>query len=299
LQARFGDLPDGARDIVVPVVAAVAMVIRDSFAGMSGGLDEAVRAVVDTLLRAVSAVLGLIVLPAWVLAAMREKQRVRRAVNERIAPWLRADVWAVASMADRAAGAYLRGYVVVAAFVGALVFLGTMVAPRLGGPVFAQPLPLAVYAGLAQVIPVVGPLLGLLPGLLLAVVDPERAASYLAIYVAAQIAGGRLVRARLMERRLGVHPLLLVPAVLVVGQFGLVWLLLSAPIASFVADVIRYAHGRLSEPPRPAGVLPRTAAWDGVQRATRRSARRAGATSGAPRPLVAPEHAPAPTAPQA
>jgi predicted PurR-regulated permease PerM len=297
LEARFGELPEGAREVVVPVVAAVASAVRGIFSGVSGGLDEVVRGVVESLLRAVSAILGLIVLPAWVLAVMTEKQRARRAIDERIAPWLRKDAWAVVTMADRAAGAYLRGYVVAGAFVGALVYLGAILAPRLGAPAFAQPLPLAVYAGVTQVIPVVGPLLGFLPGVLLAVVDPERAAAYVVIYVGAQIIGGRLVRARLMERRLGVHPLLLVPAVLVVGQLGLVWLLLSAPIASFVADAIRYAHGRLSEPPRPAGVLPRTAAWAGAQQATRRRARW-GAVPGPP-PLAAPVATPTANAPQA
>ena len=44
--------------------------------------------------------------------------------------------------------------------------------------------------------------------------------------------------------------------VIAIGQLGPGWLLLSAPIVAFATDVIRYAHGRLSEPPRPAGLLP-------------------------------------------
>ena len=59
-----------------------------------------------------------------------------------------------------------------------------------------------------------------------------------------------------MGRRLGVHPAIMVPGVVMIGQFGVLWLLLAAPIVAIVVDVIRYLHGRLSEPPRPAGVLP-------------------------------------------
>jgi hypothetical protein len=33
-------------------------------------------------------------------------------------------------------------------------------------------------------------------------------------------------------------------------------LLLSAPILAFGSDLVRYLHGRFSEPPRPAGILP-------------------------------------------
>jgi hypothetical protein len=53
-----------------------------------------------------------------------------------------------------------------------------------------------------------------------------------------------------------VHPAILVPGVVMVGQFGPFWLLLSAPIVAIAVDLVRYVHGRLSEPPRPAGVLP-------------------------------------------
>jgi hypothetical protein len=48
------------------------------------------------------------------------------------------------------------------------------------------------------------------------------------------------------------------------GQFGILWLLLSAPLVAILVDLVRYASGRLSEPPRPAGVLPGTTAPDAV-----------------------------------
>jgi predicted PurR-regulated permease PerM len=127
---------------------------------------------------------------------------------------------------------------------------------RIGGPVFQEPLALSVIAGLSQVVPVVGPIIGLLPGLLLLPIDPTRAGIYLLVYVGARILGGSLLGARLMERRIGVHPAILVPGVVMIGQFGILWLLLSAPIVAIAVDLVRYLHGRLSEPPRPAGVLP-------------------------------------------
>src|SRR6185436_21173704 len=88
--------------------------------------------------------------------------------------------------------------------------------------------------------------------------SPERAGAYLAIYVAARVLGSTLLGSRLMERRIGVHPAILVPGVVMIGQFGILPLLLSAPIVAIAVDLVRYVHGRLSEPPLPAGVLPRT-----------------------------------------
>jgi predicted PurR-regulated permease PerM len=196
------------------------------------------------------------------LTMMTEKRRARTAIDGRIAPWLRKDLWAVVAIADRAAGAYVRGYVVVAALVGLLTYLGLILSGRIGGPVFQEPLALSVIAGTSQVVPIVGPIIGLLPGLLILPIDPTRAGIYLLVYVGARILGGSLFGARLMERRIGVHPAILVPGVVMIGQFGILWLLLSAPIVAIAVDVVRYLHGRLSEPAKPAGVLP----WMSVKR---------------------------------
>ena len=168
----------------------------------------------------------------------------------------RPDFWAVVHMLDRAAGTYLRGFVVLAFLVGAGTFIGLTVSSRLGGPTYQGALALSVLAGVFQLIPEFGWLLGLSPALLLALIDPERAALYVVVYLGARWLGGTIVGRRVSQGRLGVHPLVLIPGIVALGQFGVVGLLLSAPILTFASDLVRYMHGRLSEPPRPAGLLP-------------------------------------------
>ena len=189
---------------------------------------------------------------------MTQQRRAKLAIDARITPGLRGDVWAAAAIVDRAAGSYLRGYVVAAFLVGILTYIGLVASSRLGGPQFQEPLALATLAGATQVVPIVGPILGAAPALLLLAIDPSRAATYFAVYLGARIIGASVLGSRLMERRLGVHPAILVPGVVMIGQFGILPLLLSAPIVAIAVDLVRYVHGRLSEPPLPAGVLPRT-----------------------------------------
>jgi predicted PurR-regulated permease PerM len=259
LEAQLGNLPEGSAAVLIPVLGSIGSTVHDAFANASGSLDDIVREGIRVALNAVGALLGLIVLPAWMLMVLNEKERARLAAEQRITPGLRQDVFAVAAIFDRAAGAYLRGYVLASALIGLLTYIGLMASPQLGGPSFSEPAALSVFAGAVQVIPVLGPFLGLLPVLLILPLAPERALVYLGIYLLARFIGGSLLGARLMERRLGVHPAILVPGVVLVSQFGLIWLLLSAPIVAIANDLVRYIHGRLSEPPQPAGLLPRTA----------------------------------------
>jgi hypothetical protein len=39
-------------------------------------------------------------------------------------------------------------------------------------------------------------------------------------------------------------------------QLGWLWLFIAGPILAIGFDLVRYAHGRLSEPAAPAGVIP-------------------------------------------
>jgi predicted PurR-regulated permease PerM len=261
LRDQLTSLPEGSAAAVVPILVAGASALQDVVASLPERVDDLAQAAFRALLDTVGAVLGLIVLPTWMLGVMSEQRRARVAVDARLAPWLRKDLWAILAIIDRAVGTYLRGYVVTAGLVGVLTYLGLVGVSRLGGPEFQQPLALAVMAGVSQLLPVVGPLLGFVPALLLVALAPDRAGAYALTYLAARVIGSSILGSRLMNRQLGVHPAILVPAVVVLGQFGLLWLLLSAPIVSALADLIRYVHGRLSDPPLPAGALPRTAEY--------------------------------------
>ena len=260
-RGQLSALPEGSADAIVPILATLAATAREVLATLPERTDALTNDLFRIVLNTLGAVLGLIVLPTWMLAIMSQQRRARMAVDRQLAPWLRRDLWAVVGIADRAVGAYLRGYVLAAGLVGVLTYVGLQATTRLGGPTFQEPLALAVLAGASQVVPVIGPLAGALPALLILPVSPERAATFLVIYVAARIIGTNAVGARLRDRYEGVPPVILVPGVVVLGQFGLLWLLLSAPILTVTADLVRYVHGRLSEPPMPAGVLPRTAGY--------------------------------------
>jgi predicted PurR-regulated permease PerM len=256
IAGALAQVPDSAREIVGPIVVAVAVTVKDALAGASGGLGDLGPAVVNAALGVAGAALGLVVLPVWVLSVLSSKRRGAAAVDRRVAGWLRPDFWAIVRMLDRAAGTYLRGFVVVAFLVGLLVFIGLTLSARLGGPAFPGALALSVLAGSLQLIPELGWFLGLIPVPILLLIDPERAAVYLAVYLGARWLSGKVIGARISGRLLGVHPIVLIPGIVALSQLGIIWLLLSAPILAFASDLVRYLHGRLSEPARPAGLLP-------------------------------------------
>jgi predicted PurR-regulated permease PerM len=231
-------------------------------ASASGGLGDVAVDVARGLAGALAAAIGLIILPTWMLTLLSDQRRGRAAIDKRVAPWLRGDFWAITGIIDRIASTYIRGFLVVGLMVGILTYLGIRLTEAAGGPDFAQPFPLAVLAGATQLIPEIGPFLGILPALLILPIAPERAAVYVGVYLAARWLGAGMVGGRLLEGRLGVHPALLIPSIVILTQFGWIWLFIAAPVVSIAVNTVRYIHGRLSDPPRPAGILP----WDPLPR---------------------------------
>ena len=114
IQEALAGLPDEARDLVVPIVISAAQAIQGAVGGASGDLDGIVSTVFRAALGVVGAVLGLLVLPAWLLTVLRDRHVARRALDRRLPAWLRPDAWAVIDLADRSAGVYLRGFVLLA-----------------------------------------------------------------------------------------------------------------------------------------------------------------------------------------
>jgi predicted PurR-regulated permease PerM len=117
---------------------------------------------------------------------------------------------------------------------------------------------LSVLAGLFQLVPTIGPILSTLLATAVGLTtSPTAALGILALYVGVQLVQSNLLAPHLSERYVDIHPAIFVIVLVLLSQFGFLWVLIAAPLSIVLRDLFRYVYGRLSEPPRPAGVLPR------------------------------------------
>jgi predicted PurR-regulated permease PerM len=258
LDAYLATLPEGARVLVQGVLERVAAIVSQ---GLSSFLDSIASLIVSGVLGifdTIGFVIGLVLLPLWVLSVVRDGHTLRGQVASQFAPGVRADAMALLTILHRALSTFLRVQVAAAAAVGVVVYVGLELVMEAGVASYRVPIAIAAFMGIAQVIPQLGGLVGALPIILLAVArqdEPAAVVALLAVYLVAQqlvkmVVGGRL------GRDLNVRPALALPAFAVISQIGLGWLLLSAPILVIARNTVRYLRGRLAEPPQPAGVLP-------------------------------------------
>jgi predicted PurR-regulated permease PerM len=117
---------------------------------------------------------------------------------------------------------------------------------------------LAMFSGLMAFVPTLGSILGSVPVILLGMVtvSPETGLYLLIMYLIVWQIISNFVAPSIEKRIVDIHPALLIVIIVMVSELGLFWVLLAAPVTAMIRDLFRYAYGRLSDPPRPAGLLP-------------------------------------------
>lgn len=133
-------------------------------------------------------------------------------------------------------GEYLRGQLIVAAFVGVATGVGFWV---VGYP---NAVLLGVVAGVFNIVPYLGLVVSLIPALVIALVTPPLWVSLVkvsVVFFGVQAIDGYVLSPRIIGERVGLHPVWVMLAIIAAGTFfGLVGLLLAIPVAVLIKLLI-------------------------------------------------------------
>ncbi|NLG50787.1 MAG: AI-2E family transporter, partial [Chloroflexi bacterium] len=174
---------------------------------------------------------------------LNDADKVRRGFYDLIPEAAREDVRCIISIIDGLLSSYVRGQLLLALLVGlmatiALLILGVDLALLLG-----------TFAGIFEMIPILGPYLGAIPAILMALLNRPITAFWVAVtFFAIQQFENVFLVPRISGNAVRFHPAL-VMIVLVVGSevAGLWGMLLALPLAAILRDVFRYLYLRTTE----------------------------------------------------
>ncbi len=131
-------------------------------------------------------------------------------------------------------GAWIRGQLILSFAVGLLTFVGLTI---LGLP-FA--FPLAIVAGILEIIPVIGPILSAVPAVIVALaVSPATAIMIVGLYIGVQLLENNLLVPKIMQKAVGLNPATVIVGIMVGGAlFGVIGSLLAMPVILLVRTVL-------------------------------------------------------------
>ena len=202
------------------------------------------------LLNIASFLVGFLIVPIWLFYVLNDVSRVRSFLDSLLHPRLRADFWIIWGIVNQVLGNYVRGQIVLGVSVGAMVGAGLLFLQLIGFRV-SYILLLAIFAGVTELVPFIGPWLGAIPGVLLALlVSPQTALAVVVVYVIVQQIEINFLRMRVIGESIGIHPAILMVILIAMGySFGLLGIVLAAPISAIARDLFIYVHRRLDGVP--------------------------------------------------
>jgi predicted PurR-regulated permease PerM len=236
---------EGARDWTATLQpAALGDIVRtvvDEVAGMaSGGVQADPGTVVRASLTMVEAVAAVATVLTIVILWLTERVRLQRYVLAFLPAHRRAGAREAWNEIEAQLGMWVRGQLALMAAIG----VTTGIAYTLLG--LPAPLLLALIAAICEAIPIVGPALGAVPAVLVALtVSPQTALIVLVIYVIIQLVEGNVLVPLVMRNAVGMPPILVVTSLLVGGAVGgLAGALVAVPIAASVLVVLERLQAR-------------------------------------------------------
>lgn len=255
LQAITGDLIARYREIVPvsiqeqldPGIASGLESVQANIGTIIQGIIAFVLAQLSNIVNIVTFMIGFLIIPIWLFYILNDQAEGRNFIDRMLHQRIRADFWNTWTMISRVFNDYIRGQLVLCVAVGVAVGVGLLIVRLIGFPI-EYILLLAILAGLTEFIPVLGPIIGSIPGIIIAFLTagPQGALAALVVYVVVQQLENNFLVPRIVGESVGVHPAILTVVLIAMGQvFGLLGVVLSAPLAAIARDLFVYIYNRL------------------------------------------------------
>ncbi|RDI94755.1 AI-2E family transporter [Meiothermus sp. QL-1] len=237
------NLPTRVGQIEIPpalegIFAQVAQSLQTLLQGFTQTLLQALQALlaqggnlVGFLASVVGGVLQFFVALIISIYLLYDLPRIAQALLEAVPRPYQPLAVDMAAKLDRAVGGYLRGQLLVSAFVGVLVAVGFWV--------FGVPLAgaLGFLAGVFNLVPYAGPIISTVPAVLLALTAGgwSQVLAVLLVVVVANQLEAHLLAPRILGQATSLHPVSVIAAILIgASLYGFAGALLAVPLVAFL-----------------------------------------------------------------
>ena len=178
-------------------------------------------------------ILGLSTAPVMVFYLMKDSTKIRRSIYAPFPQDLKPYLENALAIVDRTVGGYIRGQLTLGVSVGAVVTVGLLL---LGVPF---PFVLGLIAGITELIPVIGPWIGGIAGVLVTLAtEPGKVPWVILLYLGVQLVENALLVPRIQGNSLNLHPVAIILVIVVASNFFGLWgVILGPPVVAMAKDM--------------------------------------------------------------
>ena len=226
--------------------------VEDLTQNIGGALGKVALSIAAKTLTALtgtfSLLFGLAIVPFLLFYMLKDKEELLDGMYSILPENVSRHTHNVLSLIHGVISSYLRAQVISAAIVGGFVFLGLWALD------ISFALTLGLLAGLLGLIPIIGAIIGAVPGLLVALAtDPSKLLWVALLYIVVQFVESNIISPRIQGSAVRLHPIFIMGGLVVSSSIAGLWgILVVVPLVAASRDVFVYFYKEWSGGGEPA-----------------------------------------------
>ena len=219
-----------------PIPARIATVLEQVSANIAAILPKLASDAASSLLTFATRTIELVVVPILTYYFLKDWQVLREAFLTIFKVKNRAKIGIVIDEMAVVISGYIRGQFIVSIVIGGIVFCGMYFLD------VGYPLVLGLLATLTESVPIIGPIIGAVPALLLAyLVEPTLAFKVLLFFIVIHQVENNIVVPKVMGHTIALHPAIIIISLLVGGKlFGIPGMILAVPVTALLRVLLNH-----------------------------------------------------------
>jgi predicted PurR-regulated permease PerM len=236
LQEFLNSLHENFERLRLPETVKVALEAR--IESVEENVGQSIASVIEGIFSSFRYALSFLLAPIFAYYLLRDVEKIKSSVINLIPEKYRIDAMYFFSDVDKAIGGYIRGQLIVVTITGTITgltmaMLGVQFAALIG-----------VFIAITDIIPYIGPIVGSIPAVLIALLQSPRLAVYVvASLILIQQIEANIIAPRVVSHRVGLHPIVIIFSLFVARElFGIPGMLVAVPTAATIRVFAKHIY---------------------------------------------------------
>ena len=216
-----------------PQLQGVEQAVMGNAENMGNILSENIKKITNSMMNILPKITSIILVPIFTFYLILDKDSIKNKIYITVPKDKRQDFSRLSKEIDKALGEFIRGRVIVAIFIGVSTTIALLILKIPFGLV------IGLIAGIADIIPYFGPVIGIIPAVIFALLDsPLKALWVIIIFTVIQQIENDLITPKIIGESIGIHPITVIVSLIIGGEIMGIWGMVLAVPAVAVGKIV-------------------------------------------------------------
>lgn len=216
-----------------PQLQGVEQAVMGNVENMGNILSENIKKITSSMMDIFPKITSIILVPIFTFYLILDKDSIKNKIYITVPKDKRQDFSRLSKEIDKALGEFIRGRVIVAIFIGVSTTIVLLILKIPFGLV------IGLIAGIADIIPYFGPVIGIIPAVIFALLDsPLKALWVIIIFTVIQQIENDLITPKIIGESIGIHPITVIVSLIIGGEIMGIWGMVLAVPAVAVGKIV-------------------------------------------------------------